>query len=136
MERISKHISYHEATVSNTALRLGIKNIPNEDQLTAMKLVAENCFEPARKWWGHPIRVNSFFRCLELNTAVKGSKTSQHIKGEAIDMTTKSKEGNKKLFEWCKANLIFDQLIDEYDYSWIHISFSKAGNRNQSFSVK
>lgn len=133
---ISKHISYNEATLSNTAKRLGIDNTPNDYQLTAMRLVAETCFEPLREWYGKPIRVNSFFRCPELNTAVKGSKTSQHVKGEAIDIDGGSREENIKIFDWCKANLIFDQLINEYDYSWIHISFSKSGNRNMTFAVR
>jgi len=101
-----------------------------------MKLVAEKCFEPLREWYGKPIRVNSFFRCEKLNTLVKGSKTSQHVEGKAIDMDAGSKEENKKLFEWCKANLVFDQLINEYDYSWVHISYNASKNRNQILIVK
>lgn len=134
--KISTHISFDEATFSQTALRLGIKNEPNETELTAMRLVAEMCFEPLREWYGHPIKVNSFFRNQELNTAVKGSMSSQHCKGEAIDMSAGSKEENKKLFDWAKNNLIFDQLIDEYDYSWVHISYKLGMNRNQTLTIK
>ena len=65
MSNISEHISLDEATFSPTALRLGIENTPNETELTAMRLVAEMCFEPLRKWYGHPIKINSFFRCKE-----------------------------------------------------------------------
>lgn len=133
---ISKHISIEEATVSNTALRLGIDNTPPNDVLEAMKAVSINCFEPIRKWYGKPIRVNSFYRCPALNKAVNGSPTSQHVKGEAIDISAGSKEENKKLYEWAKANLIFDQLINEYDFTWIHISFKVGGNRNQTFEIK
>jgi hypothetical protein len=67
---------------------------------------------------------------------VKGSKTSQHVEGKAIDMDAGSKEENKKLFDWCKANLVFDQIINEYDYSWVHISYNASKNRNQILIVK
>jgi len=132
---ISKYITYEEATQSPTALRLKIRNEPNEVQLKAMQTVAELCFEPLREWYGHPIKINSFFRSEELNKAVGGSASSQHCKGEAIDMSAGSKSENKKLYDWCKANLIFDQLINEYDYSWVHISFRKGQNRNQTITI-
>lgn len=135
MEKISEHISYDEATKSPTAIRHKINNVPSEMELANMKLVSEKCFEPLRTWYGKPIKINSFYRCKELNDVLKGSKTSQHIKGEAIDIDAGSKEENKKIFDWCKANLIFDQLINEYDYSWVHISFSKNGNRNDNFPI-
>jgi len=133
---ISKHITLLEATNSPTALRLKIKNEPNEAQLESMKAVAAMCFEPLREWYGNPIKINSFFRCEEFNKAVGGAKNSQHSKGEAIDMSAGSKEENKKLFDWCKANLIFDQLINEYDYTWVHISYKVGMNRNQTLVVK
>jgi hypothetical protein len=87
-------------------------------------------------WYGKPIKVNSFYRSLNLNKAVGGSATSQHVKGEAIDLTGGSKEENKKIFDWCKVNLVFDQLINEYDYTWIHISYNKTKNRNQILIIK
>ncbi len=136
MDNISKHITYLEATQSPTAVKLGINNNPNEAQLDAMKLVAEKCFEPLRVWYGKPIKVNSFFRSDLLNRAVKGATTSQHKKGEAIDIDAGSKEENKKLFEWIKANLVFDQVINEYDYSWVHVSYSKVKNRKQILAIK
>lgn len=133
---ISEHITFEEATLSPTALRLGIDNQPNNLQLANMERVAEMCFEPLRNWYSKPIKVNSFFRCDALNKAVKGSKSSQHCTGEAIDISAGSKEENKKLFDWCKANLQFDQLINEYDYSWIHISYKLIGNRNMVLIIK
>lgn len=133
---ISDHITYDEAVFSSTALRLGIENIPNEIELNSMKIVANICFEPLRAWYGKPIKINSFFRCVELNARIGGSVTSQHCKGEAIDMSAGSKEENKKLFDWCKANLKFDQLINEYNYSWVHISFRSGLNRNQTIIKK
>jgi len=133
---ISKHITFDEATQSPTALRNGITNEPTPEILNNMQRVANACFEPLRVWYGKPIKINSFFRCTLLNEKVGGSKTSQHVKGEAIDISAGSKEENKKLFDWCKANLKFDQLINEYNYSWIHISFSINGNRNQTLVIK
>jgi uncharacterized protein YcbK (DUF882 family) len=133
--KISEHISYDEATLSPTAIRNGISNQPNDQELTNMKLVAENCFEPLRKMWGKPIKVNSFFRSQSLNQLVGGSPLSQHTKGQAIDITTGTKSNNKKLFELAKT-LDFDQLINEYDFSWLHISFKSSGNRKQILVIK
>lgn len=133
---ISEHISLEEATISPTALRLGIDNKPNNEQLNKMEKVADFCFEPLRKWYGKPIKINSFFRNAILNKAVGGAINSQHSTGEAIDISAGSKEENKKLFDWCKKNLFFDQLINEYDYSWVHISYKLTDNRNMVLVIK
>ena len=134
---ISKHISLKEATFSATATRLAIDNIPTSEHLECMKLVAEKCFEPLREWYCKPIRINSFYRGLNLNKAVKGSLSSQHCKGEAIDIDGGSIAENKKLFDWCKANLEFDQIINEYNFSWVHISYTeKKPNRKQILVIK
>jgi len=134
-KKISDHISYYEATHSNTASRLSITNTPTPDVLKAMRNIAVNCFEPLRVWYGNPINIGSFYRSTLLNQAVKGSPSSQHVRGEALDMTVGSKEGNKLIYDWCKENLEFDQLINEYDYSWVHISLKYAENRNQTLSI-
>jgi len=135
MEKISKHISYKEATRSNTAIRKGINNTPDGDQLIAMKLVAEKVFEPMREHFGKPIRINSFLRVFALNVAVGGSKSSQHCKGEAIDMDGLNGLTNKEIFNYIKDNLDFDQLIWEYgtdkEPDWVHVSYSANGNRKQ-----
>lgn len=135
MEKISAHITYLEATASPTALRLGIKNEPNKEQLANMVLVAEKCFEPLRKWYKKPIKVNSFFRCDALNKAVNGSPISQHTKGMAIDLSAGSKSENKKLYDWIVANLEFDQLIWEYGGVWVHVSYNAKKNRKQTLSI-
>lgn len=136
MENISKHITFEEATKSNTAIRLKINNTPPEGIVQNMKLVAEKCFEPLREWYGKPIKVSSFYRCKDLNTAVKGSDTSDHMIGCSIDIDAGSREENKKIFDWCKANLKFKQLINEYDYSWVHISYQEHKNRQQVLVIK
>lgn len=134
-ENISEHISYLEATNSPTALKLGINNNPDEATLERMKLVAKECFEKVRAFYGKPIKVNSFYRSPELNKAVKGSKTSQHVKGEAIDLSAGSKEQNKILFDWMRLNLDYDQLIWENGGVWIHVSYKSKGNRKQVLNL-
>jgi hypothetical protein len=137
MNQISKHITLNEAIESPTALRMGIKNVPNELELEAMKYVAENLFEPIRKWYKKPIKINSFFRCIALNKAVKGSASSQHVKGEAIDISGGNKIENKKIFDYIvSSGLDFDQCINEFDYTWVHISLKKGKNRKQILTIK
>mgnify|MGYP000680850125 FL=1 len=143
MKRISKHISYKEAVGSNYAKQKGIKNKPNEEQVENMKLLAKEVFEPLREWVGCPIRVNSMFRSLELNTALKGSKTSSHMKGEAMDITSmacgkENCKSNLDMFHWIKDNLEFDQLIWEFgsEPKWLHVSFNKDNNRQQVLVTK
>ena len=137
---ISKHITYLEATHSDTAKAKGISNVPNDVQLASMRLVAEKCFEPLREWYGKPIRINSFFRSVELNRAVKGSKTSDHVKGMAIDLDAGSNVENLKLFNWLKDNVEFTQLIHEYgDKSgpeWVHISYNPNNLKTQLLYIK
>ena len=134
---ISKHISYKEGVYSATAIRKDIDNKPNKDQMANMKLIAEKVFEPLRKWVGGPIKINSFFRCPELNTAIGGSHKSQHCKGQAIDIDdTFGRVTNADMYYWIKHHLDFDQMIwefgDDDNPAWVHISYvSKDKNRNR-----
>ena len=125
---ISKHISYKEATFSRTATRLNIDNIPNEDQLHFMKIIAEEVFEPLRSYVGGPIKINSFYRCPELNKAIGGSTTSQHCKGQAMDIDdTFGRCTNAEMYEFIKKHLDFDQMIwefgDDSNPNWVHVSY-------------
>ena len=128
---ISKYVSFEEATKSATATRKGIDNTPSEDIIKVMETTAKNVFDPLREKVG-PIRVTSFYRCPALNKAIGGSKSSQHMKGEAIDMSG-MKVSNRELFK-AACELEFDQLIWEFgtdqNPDWIHISYSKK-NRKQ-----
>ena len=134
---ISEHISYKEGVYSTTATRLGIDNTPGNDQLHFMEIIAEKVFEPLREWVGGPIKINSFYRSPELNTAIGGSATSQHCKGQAIDIDdTFGKATNAEMFHWIKENLDFDQMIwefgDDDNPNWVHISYvSEEKNRNR-----
>jgi len=135
--KISDHISYTEAIKSNTATRRGIDNTPGDYEITNMVGIAENIFEPLRKWAGGPIKINSMFRCEELNTAIGGSSRSQHCQGRAIDVDdTFGNKTNAEMFNYIKENLNFDQLIwefgDDTNPDWVHVSYvSKEENRNR-----
>jgi zinc D-Ala-D-Ala carboxypeptidase len=137
MEKISKHISYREGVYSITADRKGIENIPNDDQLANMKLIAEKVFEPLRNFVGGPIKINSFFRSVKLNRAIGGSAKSQHCKGQAIDIDdTFGTAINAVMYRWIKENLDFDQMIwefgDDKNPNWVHVSYvSEDKNRNR-----
>ena len=134
---ISKHVSYNEGIRSNTAVRRGIDNTPNDEQLDNMVKTAEEIFEPLRAYVGGPIKVNSFFRCLELNTAIGGSKSSQHMKGQAMDLDdTFGRCTNAEMYEFIKEHLDFDQLIwefgDDDNPAWVHVSYvSPEKNRKR-----
>lgn len=140
MNNISKHITYTEAVYSFKASQKGIINVPNDEQLANMKLVAEMCFEPIRLWWNRPLKINSFFRSPEVNKAVNGSPTSDHMKGCSIDFTAGNREDNKKIFNFAKEHLQYSQLIWEYgDDSgpdWIHISYLKNNLKNQVLRIR
>ena len=134
---ISKHISYKEGVYSVTAMRRGIDNIPNGEQLANMELLAKKVFEPLREWVSGPIKINSFFRCPELNKAIGGSKKSQHCHGQAIDIDdTYGVVANSDMYNYIKNNLDFDQLIwefgDDDNPNWVHVSYvSKEDNRKR-----
>ena len=134
---ISKHISYKEAVYSNTAVRRGIDNTPTDDHLHFMEIIAEEIFEPLRAYVGGPIKINSFYRCPELNTAIGGSATSQHCKGQAMDIDdTFGRMTNAEMYYWIKEHLDFDQMIwefgDDDNPNWVHVSYvSPEKNRNR-----
>ena len=137
MENISKHISYKEATRSNTAIRRGIENIPDVEELENMKLIAEKVFEPLRKWVGGPIKINSFYRSPELNVAIGGSKKSQHCHGQAIDIDdTYGHRSNASMVKHIRYNMDYDQIIwefgDDKNPAWVHVSYvSEEKNRHR-----
>lgn len=140
--KISEHISYKEGIKSNTALRMGIDNIPSAYEQQNMEILAEKIFEPLREWVGGPIKINSFFRCEDLNRAIGGSSRSQHCEGRAIDLDdVHGYKTNAEMFNYIKNNLNFDQLIWEFgndeNPDWIHVSYvSEDGNRKRCFRAQ
>lgn len=137
MNKISKHISYKEGVYSNTAIRRGIENFPDKEQLSNMELIASRVFEPLRIYVNGPIKINSFFRSPELNTAIGGSSKSQHCHGQAIDIDdTFGTMTNAEMYRFIKTHLDFDQIIWEFgtdnNPNWVHVSYvSPEKNRNR-----
>ena len=137
MEKISNHISYKEGTYSRTAERRDLDNTPNADQLKCMQEIAENVFEPLRAYVGGPVKINSFFRGEPVNTAIGGSKSSQHMKGQAMDIDdTFGRMTNAEMYYFIKDHLDFDQMIwefgDDNNPNWVHVSYvSHRPNRKK-----
>ena len=132
---ISEHVSFDAATYSRTAEEMRLKNIPGEAELANMRALAMNVIEKAWSHFKKRIRINSFFRCTGLNRAIKGSKSSQHVTGEAADLEAVGFK-NSELFYYIKNNLDFDQLIWEHgndnEPDWVHVSYKRlGGNRKQ-----
>lgn len=134
MSAVHKYFTIDELCRSDTARRLHINNTPPPEVITRLDALIENLLDPIREAWGKPIKVNSGYRCPKLNKAVGGVGNSQHLYGEAADITTGTKDGNKALYEFIRKNYVFDQLIDEKNYSWVHVSFRMV-NRNQAFKL-
>jgi zinc D-Ala-D-Ala carboxypeptidase len=140
-KQISKHVSYREATKSNTAIKHNINNDPDNETLSNMQYVAENIFEPVRGRFCVPIAVTSFYRSAKLNKEVGGSSTSQHVKGEAMDLDADvfGIITNRDIFNYIKDNLEFDQLIWEYgddkEPDWVHVSLKQCGYNRKEILV-
>lgn len=131
-----KYFTLNEFYKSATADQYKIDNTPNEEAIKNIEALVTVILDPLREAWGKPIYVTSGYRCSELNKRVKGSNTSQHRTGQAADVKVGSKADNKRLFQLIqRLRLPFDQLIDEYNYSWIHISYSPK-NRRQILHIR
>lgn len=133
-----KYFTIQELTKSATASRKGINNTPDESVKRNLNLLVDNILDPLREACGEPIIVTSGYRCGRLNKAVGGAAKSQHMYGQAADIRTVSDKpsDNKKLFDLIRElKLPYDQLIDEYNYNWVHVSYSSR-NRRQILHIK
>ena len=140
--KISPHLNLAELTRSETAKRNGIHNTPTAEHLENFKLLADKVFEPIREHFKTPIFISSGYRSKELNELIKGSATSQHCKGQAIDIDMDGGNGevtNRMVFDFIKNKLDFDQLIWEFgtDFNpdWVHVSYVKGKNRKQKLKA-
>ena len=132
-----KFFTIKELTKSDTAKRRGITNIPNKEEENNLIALVENILDPLREAYGKPIIVTSGYRCEELNRLVGGSKTSQHRAGMAVDIRTipDTVEENKELYDLViSLNLPFDQLINEHNFDWVHVSYSPK-HRRQTLKI-
>jgi hypothetical protein len=125
-----KYFTIEELSHSDTAVARKIDNNPSRVVVENLEALVLNVLDPLREAYGKPIRVNSGYRSPRLNLVIGGAKNSQHMTGEAVDITAGSKEDNKWLFDYIFRHLPYDQLIDESNYSWVHVSF-KNGDTNR-----
>ena len=131
-----KYFTIAELCKSATADRLGINNRCRQEHVENLTALVDNVLDQLREWYGKPLLVSSGYRCPALNSAVKGSPTSQHMSGQAADIDTGDRQQNKLLFEYIRKNLPFDQVIDESNFAWVHVSYRADGsNRNQVLSL-
>ena len=127
-----KYFTIPELTASAKARALGIDNTPPPGVKIKLAALVNNLLDPIREKWGKSIAVNSGYRCPVLNQKVGGVQTSQHLRGEAADITAGSPAENNRLFKMIlDGGFDFDQLIDERGYAWLHISYSPGKNRRQ-----
>lgn len=136
-----KYFTIEELCASDTAQRRGIDNTPDTAKKQKLQTLIEQLLDPIRAAWGAPITINSGYRSPKLNAAVGGVSTSQHLRGEAADITAETPAENKRLFDRIvslrdEGRIAFDQLIDESGYKWIHISYRAGANRNQTLHLK
>jgi zinc D-Ala-D-Ala carboxypeptidase len=133
---LTKNFTLEEMTKSETALRYDIDNTPNEQEISAMKLLAEKVLQPVRDHFGKGVKVNSGFRNQDVNQKVGGSRNSDHTRGQACDIEIPGVP-NAELAEWIKDNLQFNQLILEFytpgvpDSGWVHVSYIPEDNKKQ-----
>lgn len=139
MTQISKNFTLEELLASRTATKRGIKNIPTHAEVCALCALVHNVLQPLREAMNEPIKISSGYRCKELNDAVGGQWNSQHMRGEAADLSIDGdKKKGRKWMEWIADNCDFDQCIWEHDASgtyWVHVSYLADGkNRRQVIS--
>ena len=126
-----KHFTMSELTRSVTASRLGIDNTPPQSAINALTQLVDHVLDPLREAWGQPIYVTSGYRCAALNRAVGGAERSQHMSGEAADVTAGSREDNRRLWQLLQQlRLPVDQVINEHNYRWLHISYGPRHRRH------
>lgn len=127
-----KYFTFTEMERSNTAVRHAIDNTAPEEARKNMAALVDTVLDPVREAWGKPITVTSGYRCPELNRIVGGSKTSHHMRGMAADITTGNRVENRRLFQLIQdIGVPFTQLIDENNFSWVHVSLDRADVRRQ-----
>ena len=131
--KLSKNFTRAEIEHSNTAKRLDISNEMSDEHLENMQRVIDNLIQPMRDAIG-PIRISSGYRSPKLNKAIGGSSRSQHCKGEALELQfwKEGKMNNTVIYDLViDSGIEFDQMINEFDYAWIHISLKSKENRKE-----
>jgi hypothetical protein len=133
---LTKNFTLSEMTKSETALRHGIDNTPGEQEMSALKVLAEKVLQPIRDHFQKGVKVNSAYRSPEVNQKVGGSRTSDHCRGQAADIEIPG-VANAELAQWIVDNLAFRQVILEFytqgipDSGWVHVSYVAEDNKKQ-----
>ena len=131
-----KDFTIQELTRSTTAQLRGIDNTPSQQVIENLVALVDNVLDPLREAWGAPLRVNSGYRCRELNKAVGGVPASQHMLGQAADITAGDRRANRELYSLLRRlDLPVDQAINEHDFSWLHISYGPR-HRRHYFAIR
>jgi hypothetical protein len=131
--KLSAHFALGEFTRSESAKREGLDNTPTAEHLENLKTLCEKVLEPIRLRFGS-INISSGYRGKMLNHFIGGSVSSDHCLGRAADIDMDdSGTGvtNKEIFDYIKDNLEFDQIINEFNYSWVHVGYRQGANRKQ-----
>ena len=132
-----KYFTFSELCDSGTAKTHHIDNTPDEEIKINLRNLVDNCLDIIREKYGKPITISSGYRCPALNKVVGGASTSQHTKGQAADLKGKTRQENEIIFNIIKQLGCYDQLLNEHDYSWIHVSYvDKKNNRKQILTIK
>ena len=127
-----KHFRIEEFESSPTAKTMGIDNTIPAEARRAVERLVEAVLDPLREEFAMPIYVNSGYRSAALNAAVGGVANSQHLRGEAADITSGTRDGNMRLWRLLrKMRLPVDQAINEHNYAWIHVSHRAQHNRGE-----
>tara|TARA_R100000664_G_scaffold10708_1_gene17614 strand:+ start:343 stop:810 length:468 start_codon:yes stop_codon:yes gene_type:complete len=129
---LSKNFSLNEFTKSVSAIRNGVENSPSPEHIRNIQLLVKYVLQPLRQALGLPIKITSGYRSDALNKLIGGSKRSQHCRGQAADIQFKIDGIMDNKIIWDKVielGLPFDQMINEFEYSWIHISYNEEHNR-------
>ena len=132
-----KHFTFNELCESGTAKTHNIDNTPSEEIKINLRNLVDNCLDIVREKYGKSITVSSGYRCSALNRIVGGASTSQHTRGQAADLKGKNRQENEIIFNIIKQLGCYDQLINEYNFSWVHVSYvDEKKNRKQILTIK
>ena len=130
-----KYLTIKELTASTTAKGMGIDNTPSPEVVGRLEALVDAVLDPLRERYGHPIYVSSGYRSPRLNKAVGGAATSQHVRGEAVDIYVAGQREKAELFAIIYYLLPYDQLIWERGTDeapeWIHVSYREGENRRE-----
>lgn len=134
--KITENFTLEELYRSSEAEKKHLNNVPSALEIKQLDLLAKTILQPIRNRCGFPVWVSSGYRSAAVNKAVGGSATSQHCRGQAADIKACKGHTNKELFDCIKkmverGEIVVGQLINEYNYSWIHVSLPYNTKKNE-----